>query len=159
MSLWDAQLHRLQQRIKPRQRVCPTVAVVATMPGAGAFSSLDLASRINHIERFARPGSLANYWGMTLACRNSGDAQSRLGSITKEGSQLVCSLLGQMVLHVFRRDESMKAWYQRIKRRWGAKIARVAVIRRLATILWHMMRHDQPYVFEFLPRKRLSTSR
>jgi hypothetical protein len=44
-----------------------------------------------------------------------------------------------------RRDSRMKDWYQRIKRRRGAKIARVAVMRRLATVLWHMLKHQQPY--------------
>ena len=56
-------------------------------------------------------------------------------------------ILGQMVLHVLRRDASMKAWYLRIKRRRGSKIARVAVMRRLATILWHMAKNNEPYVF------------
>ncbi len=37
----------------------------------------------------------------------------------------------------------MKEWYQRIKERRGAKIARVAVMRRLATIIWHMLKHNQ----------------
>ena len=39
----------------------------------------------------------------------------------------------------------MKEWYRRIKKRRGAKIARVAVMRRLATIIWHMLKHQQPY--------------
>jgi hypothetical protein len=56
-------------------------------------------------------------------------------------------LLGQLVLHVLRKDRQMKDWYQRIKRRRGAKIARVAVMRRLATILWHMLRHNEAYRF------------
>ena len=56
-------------------------------------------------------------------------------------------ILGQAVLHVLRRDTRMKEWYQRIKKRRGAKIARVAVMRRLATILWHMLTHQQPYRF------------
>ena len=60
--------------------------MLATMPGCGAYSSLALASRIGSIERFPRPGSLANYWGLTPGCRNSGEATDRLGSITKQGS-------------------------------------------------------------------------
>jgi len=48
-------------------------------------------------------------------------------------------------VHVLRRDARMKEWYQRIKKRRGAKIARVAAMRRLATILWHMLKHQQPY--------------
>jgi len=53
--------------------------------------------------------------------------------------------LGQVILHVLRRDRAMKAWYQRIKKRRGAKIAKVAAMRRLATILWHMVKHRHPY--------------
>ena len=79
------------------------------MPGAGAYSSLVLACRIGSIERFPRPQSLANYWGLTPRCRNSGEATDRLGSITKEGSAMARFLLGQMVLHVLRRDGTMRA--------------------------------------------------
>ena len=52
------------------------------------------------------------------------------------------------MLHVLKHDGRMRSWYQRIKRRRGAKIARVAVMRRLATILWHMVKHQQPYQYQ-----------
>ncbi len=51
-----------------------------------------------------------------------------------------------MVMHVLKRDRWMKNWYRRIKSRRGAKIARVAVMRRLATILWQMVKRQEPYV-------------
>ena len=54
-------------------------------------------------------------------------------------------ILAQMVLHVLRRDRQMKDWFGRIKKRRGAKIARVAVMRRLATIIWHMLKRQEPY--------------
>jgi hypothetical protein len=59
--------------------------------------------------------------------------RDRLGSITKQGSAMARFILGQLVMHVLRRDPWMKAWYGRIKRRRGAKIARVAVMRRLSS--------------------------
>jgi hypothetical protein len=40
--------------------------------------------------------------------------------------------------------ERVRAWYTRIKKRRGAKIARVAVMRRLTTILWHIVKHNEP---------------
>ena len=144
-DLWDEQLSHVNDRIAERQKACPVATLIATAPGAGAFSSLALASRMNDIQRFPRPGSLANYWGLTPGCRNSGDATARLGSITKEGSKLARFVLGQMVLHALRRDPEMKRWYARIKHRRGAKIARTAVMRRLTTILWHMVKHNEPY--------------
>ena len=144
-ELHDLQIAELQRTIANRQRQDSVAAIIATVPGMQAYSSLTVASRIGAIENFPRPGSLANYWGLTPGCRNSGDVNNRLGSITKRGSVLVRFILGQVILHVLRKDPAMKAWFLRIKKRRGAKIAKVAAIRRLATILWHMVKHRQPY--------------
>lgn len=157
-DLWERQLAKVEPRIEERQRRHPTAPFVATMYGAGAYSSLAIASRIGPIERFPRPGSLANFWGLVPGCRNSGDATDRLGSITKQGSAIVRFLLGQMVLHVLRRDPDMKKWYAKIKKRRGTKIARVAVMRRLATILWHMVKHNEPYTPGGPVRRKLHTA-
>jgi transposase len=153
--LEEEQIERLDAEIKKRQAENPQAAVLATIPGCGAYSSLALSARIGDIERFPRPASLANYWGLTPSCRNSGETKDRLGSITKQGSATARFILGQMVMHVLRRDASMKAWYGRIKRRRGAKIARVAVMRRLATIVWHLLKHEEPYQAGGPPRKKL----
>ncbi len=155
-ELWDEQVAKLELEIEKRQARNATAAVLATIPGCAAYGSLALASRIGSIDRFPRPASLANYWGLTPGCRNSGEATDRLGSITKQGSAMARFVLGQMVLHVLRRDGRMKAWYGRIKRRRGSKIARVAVMRRLATIIWHMVKHNEPYMAGGPPRRKLA---
>jgi len=145
-KLLDEQQKQLDRRIRERSAVHEQVAVLKTVPGAKGYTALALASRIGDINRFPTPRSLANYWGLTPSCKNSGESKRRLGSITKEGSALARFLLGQLVLHVLRRDAGMRAWYQRIKKRRGSKIARVAVMRRLAVIFWHMLKKRQPYV-------------
>ncbi len=144
-ELYDKQLAELETKIVERRAQSQAAATIATIPGAGAYGSLALASRIGSIERFPSARSLAHYWGLTPGCRNSGDATRRLGSITKEGSAMARFILGQTVVHILRRDARMKEWYQRIKKRRGAKIGRVAVMRRLATIIWHMLKHNQVY--------------
>jgi transposase len=154
-KLWDEQIKTLDQEIRKRQAENAMAVVIATIPGCGAYSSLTLASRIGSIDRFPRPGSLANYWGLTPACRNSGGVTDRLGSITKQGSAPARFILGQLVLHVLRRDPAMRAWYGRIKRRRGSKIARVAVMRRLATIIWHMVKNYEAYVIGGPPHKKM----
>lgn len=146
-ELWDKQIEELEAKIRERQAENPTAAIIATTPGAGAYSSLALACRIGSHERFPHPRSLAHYWGLTPGCRNSGDATRRLGSITKQGSGLARFILAQMSLHVLRRDRRIKEWHRRIKRRRGSKIARVAVMRRLATVLWQMVKRGEPYRF------------
>ena len=144
-QLWDKHIAELEQKIVERKAENKSAGLIATIPGAGGYSSLALACRIGSVDRFPHARSLAHFWGLTPGCRNSGDATRRLGSITKEGSAMARFILGQMVLHVLRRDARMKVWYQRIKKRRGSKIARVAVMRRLATIIWHMLKHQQPY--------------
>jgi transposase len=145
-KLYDEQLAAQNAEIGRRQSEHPAAKVIATIPGASDFSSLALGCRLSDgIDRFDRGAGLANFWGLTPGCRNSGDTKQRLGSITKAGSQLARRLLGHMVLHVLRKDAWMRSWYQRIKARRGSKIALVAVMRRLATIIRRMVKHNEPY--------------
>src|SRR5262245_65984028 len=109
------------------------------MPGVGGgFTAISLACRIGRIERFPRARSLANYWGLTPGCRNSGENNQRLGSITKAGSSTARWLLAQLVYNVLRRDARLREGFKRIKRRRGSTIDRVAVMRKLGTICWYM---------------------
>jgi len=142
---WDQQIQEVDAQVQKRQAQNPTAVLIASIPGAAAFASLALACRIGSIERFKTPKSLPNYFGIAPSCRNSGEVTQRLGSITKIGSNMARFVLGQLVLHVLRRDPEMKARYLPIKRRRGSKIARVAVMRRVTVILWHMLKHQQPY--------------
>jgi transposase len=50
-----------------------------------------------------------------------------------------------LVLNVLRKDARLREWFKRIKRRRGASIARVAVMRKLATIIWHMLNKRKTY--------------
>jgi transposase len=146
-------LEQIQQRLQElgkviaqRSATSKTVSLLSSMPGMGnGFTALALQSRVGRIERFARAHSLANYWGLTPGCRNSGENQQRLGKITKAGSTTARWLLAQLVQKVLRKDGRLRSWFKRIKRRRGSTIARVAVMRKLATIIWHMLSKRKTY--------------
>jgi transposase len=143
----DEQIAEAESRIAQRAARNPNAELIATLYGTKAgYAALALAASIGPIERFPRPRSLANYWGLTPGCRNSGETKQRLGSITKQGCATARFLLCQLSPHVLRRDAWMREWYKRIKRRRGSKIARVAVMRRLATIIWQMLKRGQRYM-------------
>ncbi len=135
----------LEKAITERAAQSEDAQLLLTLPSAGPFMALGLAAHVGDVNRFPRPRSLANYWGLTPSCRNSGEKTQRLGSISKEGSTLARFLLGQLVMHVLKRDSHLRSWYLGIKRRRGSKIGRVAVMRRLATIIWHMLTHREAY--------------
>jgi transposase len=148
---WDLlgeQLKALDVEIAERATADEQAELLESVPGFAHYTALAISSRIGDIERFKRPDSLSNYFGLTPGCRNSGEATKRLGSITKRGSRIVRYLLGQAVVRVLRHDAAMRSWFQRIKKRRGAKIGRVAVMRRLVTILWHMLKKKQRYRYD-----------
>jgi transposase len=147
-ELLDAQLEVVEAKIAARAAVDEQVQILESVPGLGHYSAVAIASRIGYIERFKHPDSLANFVGLTPGCRNSGEATQRLGSITKRGSKMVRYLLNQAVIKVLRFDGAMRTWFKRIKKRRGSKIARVAVMRRLVTIMWHMLKKRQRYRYD-----------
>jgi transposase len=129
----------LEQVIAQRCGVSAEAVLLSSMPGVSYFTAVALACRVGRVERFPRAHSLANYWGLTPGCRNSGEHNQRLGSITKAGSSMARWLLAEVTIKVLRRDARLREWFKRLKRRRGASIARVAVMRKLATVIWHML--------------------
>ena len=150
-KIWDEQIGKVDEKIADRAshiesgKILSPTQILMTAPGVSYYSGLTLASRIGPIDRFPRPRSLANYFGLTPGCRNSGNVKDRLGSITKEGSKIARFILGQLVLHFLKHDSKMREWYRRIKLRRGSKIARVAVMRRITTVFWHMLKYEEAY--------------
>lgn len=142
-ELLDEQLELAEAKIVERASEDEQVKLLETIPGIGHYRAVAIASRIGDINRFKHPDSLANFFGLTPGCRNSGEATQRLGSITKQGSRMVRFLLNQAVVKVLRFDGEMRTWFKRIKKRRGSKIARVAVMRRLVTIIWHMLKKQK----------------
>ena len=129
------QFEELEKKIAERCATSEDAVLLSSMPGVGQFTAMALACRIGRVERFPRPQSLANYWGLTPGCRNSGENTQRLGSITKAGSGMARWLLAQVAHQALRKDPRLREWYKRIKRRRGASIARVAVMRKLTTFI------------------------
>jgi len=147
-----ADLALIQQRMQELEKVIAVrcgssedAVILSSLPGAGAYTAIALACRVGRVERFPRGNSLANYWGLTPGCCNSGEKSQRLGSITKAGSPMARWLLAQVTRNALRKDARLREWFKRIKRRRGANIARVAVMRKLATIIWHMLSKRQAY--------------
>ena len=160
LPTWDRQemdfhLQQLQQQTSRMREleavICercvdsPEIALLRTIPGCGHYMALALSCRIGQADRFPRGKSLSHYWGLTPGVRDSGDTKGRRGHITKAGSTMARWLLAQVTLHVLRRDAVMRRWYKPISARRGSRIARVAVMRRLAVIIRNMLVEKQSY--------------
>jgi transposase len=147
-----ADLEHIQRRVEDLDKAiadrCVTseeAVLLSSIPGVAAFTATSLACRVGRVKRFPRSRSLANYWGLTPGCRHSGENDQRRGHITKAGSSMARWLLAQVTQKVLRKDARMREWFKRIKRRRGVSVARVAVMRKLSTFIWHMLTKRKTY--------------
>ncbi len=145
LERWTKRMTDLEVIIIERCQGDAMVDLIRTIPGCAHYIALSLVCRVGNPDRFPQGKSLAHYWGLTPGVNDSGEGAGRRGRITKAGSTMARWVLAQITLHCLRHDPVMKAWYKPIKNRRGSKIARVAVMRRLATIIRNMMAHKQTY--------------
>jgi transposase len=141
----EQQYKELEEVIAERCGNSEEAKLLETMPGGGRYAALALSCRVGRVERFPRGKSLANYWRLTPGCRNSGENDQRLGRVTKAGSSMARWLLAQAAYQALRKDAQLREWFKRIKRRRGSSIARVAVMRKLATRIWQMLNYGKTY--------------
>ena len=150
-ELYDKQIAEVETELVKRSEAKGTdVCRLKAIPGISAMGAITLLSRIGDIKRFKNSDSLANYFGLTPGCHNTA-GKHRVGGITKRGNAVARQVLNFAVIHVVRKDPAMKAWHKKIKSKKGTKTARVAVMRRLATIIWHILRWGKPYQFRYDP--------
>jgi transposase len=152
-DLWERHIAQAEDYMARRFEKNAAAQILATIVGVSCYVALAIASRIGDIRRFPRGRSLANFFGLTPGSRSTG-GKERLGSITKKGSRIVRLLLGQLVVHVLRRDSKLRTWYRGIKKRRGSKIARVAVMRRLTGIMQRMLSRQEAYSYDGITEPR-----
>jgi len=87
---------------------------------------------------------LANYSGLIPSVRASGDS-ARVGGITKLGSRPLRYALVEASTNVIRKSRSLNRLFNRVLYRGNVQKARVAVARKLAVIIYAMLKHREPF--------------
>jgi len=76
LAVWetlDAELLKVEKELAMRSETDKNVLLLVSIPGINHLGAKALLSRIGDIARFPTPDSLANYFGVTPGCRNSGE--------------------------------------------------------------------------------------
>ena len=131
------------------------MAKLCTMPSVGPVTAAAMVATVDDAKRFKGAHQLEAYVGLVPSEMSSGEKQRR-GHITKTGSSRMRRLLVQVALSTMRlRKESTRSlweWAARIEVRRGKKVAAVALARKIAGILFAMMRDGT----SFKPQKEVS---
>ncbi len=144
LHLLDEQIRRLDQELVRRWGDDPRVQRLMTIPGIGPFVAILLVLELGDIHRFPSAKHVASYVGLTPRVRASAD-RLRLGHISKEGNRLLRWALVVAATQAARRPGPLRAWVRLVQRRKGKKVARVALARRLAEIVYHVWKEEIDY--------------
>jgi len=90
--------------------------------------------------RFRSAEELCSWAGLTPTERSS-DEHTRRGHISKQGSRWLRWVMVEAATSAVR-NPSLRLFYERIERRRGKKIARVALARRLLTLCFYALRDN-----------------
>ena len=101
--------------------------------GIGLYTALLVIGELGEVHRFRTARQVGSYAGLTSRVRQSGDHCYR-GAITREGSPWLRWILVEAAIMAIRKDPPLKNFYKRIRKRSGAKQARVAVALKQAEI-------------------------
>ena len=123
-----------------------TIVRLATVPGVSKIVAATYVSVIDDAGRFRDAHQVESYLGLVPNESSSG-GKRRLGAITKRGNGHARAMLVEAAWGIYRRGvaEPLGEWVHRVAKRRGAKIAVVALARRLAGILWAMWRDRTVY--------------
>jgi len=120
----------------------PQVEAILDIHGIGLYSALLIVAELGEPDRFRWAKQVGAYAGLTSRVHQSGGHCYR-GSITRQGSTWLRWILVEAAIKVIREDAALKNFYTRVRKRSSAKIARVAVARKLAEICWKRLRRWQ----------------
>ena len=150
LRLWRTvreQRQAIDSRLMAFARHDPVCRLLTTAPGVGAITAISFTTTIGDPRRFGRSADVGAYLGLTPKQYQSGDVKV-IGRISRCGDTLTRKLLFEaatVVIARLKRPLSIKTWGEQIARRAGVHKARVAVARKLATVLHQMWLKGEPF--------------
>jgi transposase len=134
----DATTREIDQRARRDQRV----DVLTQIRGVGPYTAMLVIAEVGDVARFASARKLCAWAGLTPTIRSS-DGKARLGHITRQGSRALRWALVEAAQKAALGGGPMRETFERIAKRRGRKIAKVAVARRIATLSYYGLRDGE----------------
>lgn len=133
----------IRERINADRALSEEARLMRSVPGVGAVATLQLIARMPELGHTG-PGQLAALAGLAPMNADSGDFRGK--RTIKAGRKRVRDALYMAALNSVRRDGPLRTFYLRLRERGKpAKLALIAVARKLLTILNAIIRDRKPY--------------
>ncbi|MDE0526609.1 MAG: transposase [Thaumarchaeota archaeon] len=115
-----------------------------TIPGINYVTAVTILAEAVDICRYSSAEKFAAAGGIIPSHRSSASTYHG-GCITKQGSTRMRNAIVEAATTTARHDPRMKGIYDRMRKRSGAKKAKVAVARHMLETIWHMLTNGEEY--------------
>ena len=126
-----------------------SIAYLMSIPGIGSIVASQLLARMGDWREIDNVRQLGSFLGLVPTENSTGDRVDR-GSITRLGDGRLRSKLIQAAWSAIRQDTELREFYRSVCRRnprgKGARIAIVAVARKLSTRIYAVLKNQRPYI-------------
>jgi transposase len=139
---FDREIEQTTQEIEQRARADDRVDVLTQIRGVGRYTALLIIAEIGDITRFPTARHLCSWAGLTPTVRSS-DGKARLGHITRQGSPALRWALVEAAQKITTGSGPLREKFERIAKRRGRKIAKVAVAREILTLAYYGLRDGE----------------
>jgi transposase len=136
----QAEFLRLHKRVLAIVRTDAISRRLTTVPGVGALVAITFRTAVDDPARFSRSKAVGAHFGLTPKKYQSGETDVT-GGISKVGDGMVRAALyeaANVMLSRPTRFSALKHWAMQVAKRRGLKRAKVALARKLATVLHRM---------------------
>lgn len=140
----DQEIATLEAEIYHRAQQRPEVQLLLTIPGVNVLSAMTILAEVGDISRFPSAKKLTSYAGLVPRVHQSGNTRYT-GNITKEGRSVLRWILVQMSHRAVQSQGALRSTYLRLKEKKGAKVAVVAVARKLLSLIWVVLTKKVEY--------------
>lgn len=147
----------INQYVEENQEIKEKKDILKSIPGVGEITALTFISVIGDVNRFEGSRKVGAYIGLVPKVYGSGDS-IKMGKITKKGDSILRNKLLQAAISLLKakKENSLKEFFNRlIKSGVSKNKARIAVARKLATVMFVLLKENRK--FENYFNKKIAT--
>ena len=139
---FDREIAAASAEVAERAAEDPRVELLRRIRGIGPYTAMLILAEVGPIERFPDARRLCAWAGLTPTVRSS-DGKARLGHISRQGSPHLRWALVEAAQKNVTGGGPLRESFERIAKRRGRQIAKVAIARRILTLCFYGLRDGE----------------
>jgi transposase len=139
---FDREIATTTSEIDQRAKQDNRVPLLCQIRGVGRYTAMLIIAEVGEINRFPTARHLCAWAGLTPTVRSS-DGKARLGRISRQGSPLLRWALVEAAQKSTTGSSILRNQFERIAKRRGRNVAKVAVARQILTLCFYGLRDGE----------------